>query len=827
MTPTSQVQQHPASVDAYIRAGWNLVPIPPRTKGPSTTGWNRRENTLKSHTQLPPGWGIGLAHAYSGTMAIDVDVWDRAVLELAMHGIDLNALYAAPDAVIVDSGRQGHGKLLYAMPLGLALPSKKFLDSKPDGSRYNYLDLRCGTANGLTVQDVLPPSIHPDTNQPYRWAGRGHWTRLPIIPDKILRFWMDSLKSEQRQQVDEPVDADWDEIRAALEHLSSDCSRDEWIAIGMALHYAGHSSGQDEYALQLWNEWSAKSAKYPGERAMDVQWRSFRVDKTTKVKLGSLFKRARDAGWVPAEPDVTELFKEVDAKPPTIVTDSLKPPPPELDFDLIPDPLRRVAMDVSEAIGCDPLVPLFAGLSAISAAVDSRTRLELRPGFKVPPILWCMTIGDPADKKTPGSSPMFNVLRTLEAEDRPRFQQALQQYEALEARHEADKKAYLDAAKDPDLILSGQLPHGYGDPPKRPAPLRVVVQDVSSQKLVRIAADNPRGLLCYLDEMNSWVQKIVDPRSIEAVSTWTTAYESSYYKMDRVGAGEIEVENYAVSMYGNIQPRVLTTNVNKMSEDGLLQRFIPVVLRGNMTRLGSPSRERQNSMGAYDMLVRTVFGLPALTYTMSPEAEAKYVEFQKWYHTRLADERLLKSNDVYLQAFGKLEGLAGRLVLMMHLMTSPFSITVGVESVDRAVQLVQSYIVPAMRYTYNGELGGASSFDHWIMEHVIQYADQPMLTLSDIRNNARRQIEKMSRQAQIDAILASMYPLEKAGWVARMDEIGREHQGHAKWAINPALQEQFADHRRKVIEAKQRMMDNIYRDAVKRKPVVHGYEKAA
>lgn len=815
------VSQHPASVDAYIRAGWSLVPIPPNTKGPTTKDWNKRENALRSHIELPPGWGIGLAHAYSGTMALDIDDWNTAAFMLMMQGIDLNALYAAPDAVIVDSGRQGHGKLLYAMPFGLSLPSKKI----NQGGKTIY-ELRCGTSNGLTVQDVLPPSIHPVTQQPYRWAGRGHWTRLPGIPAALLKLWMGE-PDVKRQQVDEPVDADWEQIRSAIGHIDPDCSRDEWITVGMALHYAGANSNNLDYALQLWDEWSKPSTKYPGEKAIGVQWTSFRVDKATKVKLGSLFKLARSNGWTPPLPDVTTLFNEVEAQTPTIVSDSLRPPPPELDFDLIPDPLRRVAMDVSEAIGCDPLVPLFAGLSAISAAVDSRTRLELRPGFKVPPILWCMTIGDPADKKTPGSSPMFNILRILEAEDRPRFQQALQQFEALEARHEAEKKAYLDAAKDPDAILSGQLPHGYGDPPKHPAPLRVVVQDVSSQKLVRIAADNPRGLLCYLDEMNSWVKKIVDPRSIEAVSTWTTAYESSYYKMDRVGAGEIEVENYAVSMYGNIQPRVLTTNVNKMSEDGLLQRFIPVVLRGNLTRLGSPSRERQVSMGSYEMLVRTVFGLPALTYTMSPEAEAKYVEFQKWYHTRLADERLLKSNDVYLQAFGKLEGLVGRLVLMMHLMTSPMSITVNTESVDRAVEMAKTYIVPAMRYTYNSELGGASSFDNWIMEHVIQYADQPILTLSDVRNNARRQIEKMSRQAQIDAILASMYPLEKAGWVARIDEVGREHQGHAQWAVNPALQQQFADHRKKVIEAKQRMMDHVYRDAVKRKPVVHGFEKVA
>ena len=61
---TQPIMQHPASVDAYIRHGWSLVPIPPGTKGPTTAGWNRRDTALRSQSDLPPNWGIGIAHAY-------------------------------------------------------------------------------------------------------------------------------------------------------------------------------------------------------------------------------------------------------------------------------------------------------------------------------------------------------------------------------------------------------------------------------------------------------------------------------------------------------------------------------------------------------------------------------------------------------------------------------------------------------------------------------------------------------------------------------------------------------------------------------------------
>src|SRR3990167_7790611 len=120
----------------YLQHGWGLVPLLPGTQGPRIRGWNNREALLQSAETLPPDFGVGLAHAYSGTMAFDIDDWDQTV----QYGIDLEKLYAASDSVVIDSGRPGHGKLLYRMPLGLILPSKQIqIDKKM------VFELRCGT----------------------------------------------------------------------------------------------------------------------------------------------------------------------------------------------------------------------------------------------------------------------------------------------------------------------------------------------------------------------------------------------------------------------------------------------------------------------------------------------------------------------------------------------------------------------------------------------------------------------------------------------------------------------------------------------------------
>jgi archaellum biogenesis ATPase FlaH len=254
--------------------------------------------------------GVGICHAYSGTVSVDVDHWQRAETELALSGINLQALFDAPDAVSIESGRGNHGKLLYRMPLGLVLNSKKLVEKGTDGKSQNYLDFRCGTANGATVQDVLPgAAIHPDTGMPYRWAGKGHYTRLPVIPEALLAFWLRLLKkdSERKIKADVGVNASWDEIRSALGYISPDISRDKWIKVGMALHWAGEQTGQLDDAFQIWDEWSEPSAKYKAGE-METQWLSFHSDKNSLVKLGTLYHEAYESGWVRPLPDATELF---------------------------------------------------------------------------------------------------------------------------------------------------------------------------------------------------------------------------------------------------------------------------------------------------------------------------------------------------------------------------------------------------------------------------------------------------------------------------------------------------------------------------------------
>jgi hypothetical protein len=813
MNTQQVVHSLPVSFDSYIRHGWKLIAIPPNSKGPHNAAWNRPENAIVDHTQIPPGYGVGLAHAYSGTCAIDIDSWEHAAALLHDSGIDLSALYTALDAVTIESGRQGRGKLLYAMPFGITLPSKKINYTKSDGTRQVAFELRCSTTSNLTTQDVLPPTLHPLTNQPYQWGGKGRWDSLPIIPTELLTLWQDLTKQDtDRTITTDTVDASWSDIHTALNTIPADCSRDDWLTCAMALHHAGTQVNQLDQAFNLFHEWSATgTAKYKGPRDIEIVWRSLKAD--NGIKIGSLFHTAIKYGYKRPIPDVSTLFKTVVPEAPVSVLDGMRVPAPPMDMSLWPEIIRTRAMEVSESVGCDPLVPLFAGLATICAAVDAQTRLELMPGYEVPPVLWLMTIGDPADKKTPGARPMMSVLTQIEKEDRTRYQQALLEWEALDSVHQQSRKAYILAAgQNTGTILSGQLdndtlPPVAPAPPAKPVDVKLVVNDITSQKLVRIVADRPRGVMCHLDEMASWVAKLTDPRSGEDRSCWTKSYEADTYAMDRVGAeNTIYAENMAVSIYGNIQPAVFRDKLRQMSNDGLLQRFIPAVLSMEHTKRGEPIPDMFTNRSQWEMKVREVYALPKSTYKLSQSAYEAFREFQAWYERTKRDERLLNADPVYMQAFGKLEGTCGRLILVLHLIQSPYEREVSRTTTMAAIHIVRSYIVPAYRYAL-GDTGGLQedSIERWIAERIVQLSgNTPTVSMRELKHAARRRLVDIPNQRHTAVIADAMEPLEMCGWVT----VVNDHKDRKTWAINPALAVQHAAYHTDIVKAKQRRLDD-------------------
>lgn len=279
----------------YCRAGWKLCGIDRAQKSPRYGKWN--ENPIPEDA-VDGLESAGLLHALSGTCCLDLDQITLAKPWLAERGIDLDALFNADNAVIIDSGRPGRAKLLYA----LKRPLRTLM---PKGSG---LELRCATLEGKSVQDALPPSVHPKTGKPYQWGGGilSDWANPPPIPAALLGAWRalisEGVESPVIPKPDDRPAVDLVKLHKAAFKHSPDCEYEEWLKVGMQLNDGTHGAQE---GFDIWREWSKgiKRAEYPGEAVLKSHWLSFGSSPGKRVASGESL-----AAELPADAEDFEIM---------------------------------------------------------------------------------------------------------------------------------------------------------------------------------------------------------------------------------------------------------------------------------------------------------------------------------------------------------------------------------------------------------------------------------------------------------------------------------------------------------------------------------------
>ncbi|WP_017517056.1 bifunctional DNA primase/polymerase [Pseudomonas nitroreducens] len=227
------------AVGRYIDVfGLAVVKIPPALKGPAGNGWNKpggyftdAEAAVEFWTRHPTH-NLGVVLAPSGVCSLDVDDVSAARQVLwEVLGVDLDALPLHFPTVVGNPARM---RLMFRVPAGVELSVHKLTwpnEADPTGATFREANQRKASAKKAAevarkvgddaaeaqalaamsaaqadaeavrpftvlelragdVQDVLPPSIHPDTGQPYTWrtplpeAGP-----IPELPVELLRGW--------------------------------------------------------------------------------------------------------------------------------------------------------------------------------------------------------------------------------------------------------------------------------------------------------------------------------------------------------------------------------------------------------------------------------------------------------------------------------------------------------------------------------------------------------------------------------------------------------------------------------------------------------------
>jgi hypothetical protein len=166
-----------------------LIPLQPASKLPIEKDWgnNTLNGNAPAYFESNPTHNIGLELGQSRMCSLDIDCMESFKVILDEFGIPPEELDAYPTI----QGASKGSRILFRVPDDMQLAYHKVnWPCKDDPKKhYTVFELRA-SSEGKQRFDVLPPSIHPDTQQPYRWLTQppkqGGW---PTPPAWLMAIW--------------------------------------------------------------------------------------------------------------------------------------------------------------------------------------------------------------------------------------------------------------------------------------------------------------------------------------------------------------------------------------------------------------------------------------------------------------------------------------------------------------------------------------------------------------------------------------------------------------------------------------------------------------
>lgn len=284
--------------------GLSYVPIPTGLKGPITAGWNQRASCITDVSEAHKLAGnVGLAHAYCEppTCAVDIDDGKETLRHLSKRSIDLKFLLTQSCPAVMWSGRPNRLKAIFRLPKALGPLLTKTV--KVDGK--TILEFRCATADGLTVQDVIPPSTHP-LGLKYRWL-QGSLESLTELPKELLDLWQEIIAADQTEnQVQKKTKPAWCAsvpltprevaiLNDQLQFIDPNCDYETWRNVVFAILSTDLSDAED--IARAWSEGSPEKFDENAFYTLANSYIEGRTGVDGSITRGTIYHHARAGGW--------------------------------------------------------------------------------------------------------------------------------------------------------------------------------------------------------------------------------------------------------------------------------------------------------------------------------------------------------------------------------------------------------------------------------------------------------------------------------------------------------------------------------------------------
>lgn len=435
-----------------------------------------------------------------------------------------------------------------------------------------------------------------------------------------------------------------------------------------------------------------------------------------------------------------------------------EPPPPAFPSGVLPAEIEDAVFAAADRDGVCPGALAMAYLAAVSGAANKSARFVpyANSDWKVPPIIWVMTIANSGQRKTAIEDLAFAGLRSAHAKIMRAHWEQLRQWNRLPKQEQRNT-------------------------PKPEEPHSLLVEDVTPEKLQTILAASDRGTFMLRDEMAGLLEfgRYTQGKGGAAERAfYLQAYEGGHYTVSRLGRDSIHIEVNGVTIYGSIQPDRLA-DFPDLAKDGLLQRI-------NMIRAANTeASQAEVTVKGLDVIGHCIDQLTRIgwhQYATTPDGSALIRK------TELLGRQFATLPDLgqgFQGTCSKLHGTHARYAFLLHLLIAPQAQTIATDTVERAQRCVHDFLLPHARDFYSSLSSSPTQRLRDIAGWVLTKA--PMrFRAGDVTANVRscRGIGSKELSDAID-------PLVTGNWV----EPETPFPNNRAWLIHPQLREVLATRR--------------------------------
>ena len=323
--------------------------------------------------------------------------------------------------------------------------------------------------------------------------------------------------------------------------------------------------------------------------------------------------------------------------------------------------VERAARDRGRRLGVDAGAPAAALVTVLGSLVPAGNRLQMRQRdteWTGKPIQWTAIIGPPGSNKSATINAAMGPVQRLEGEWRKTFAAAEHKRKIDETRRATAEKTTKTKPENTDQVFEGEAEAA------KPRFRQKIYNDATTEALAVALCENPEGLLYHADELAGWLAGMDAYRAKGGKDRafWLQAKEGGDFTVNRKLSERICVENCAISVLGGIQPDKIRSLKLGMSDDGLLQRFTPIIIHrsGNGADIAPDIATGERLANAANAIADAANGA---LFRFSPEADAELHAVEAFKAKEIARP---DASSTLRQWLDKMPNEFGRLSLVFH-----------------------------------------------------------------------------------------------------------------------------------------------------------------